>query len=181
MDLSGIIAKRERKEQTSRMLRVLGHATVACLVVAAIVAAYLGDRLSWTNGEFRVFAIAAGVYYLTTLVLLPIINSIDYYAPLRTKQRYEPCKWPYEFPSYFGTGVMAKGCFTMHEIEYLFFAVLGLPLIPLRCQAGVNPQLLRSNRMYWRWYEVVYIYLRDWSLAFVIFVAPAIIIRYFIS
>ena len=69
----------------------------------------------------------------------------------------------------------------MHEIEYLSFTVLGLPLIPLRCQVGVNPQLLRSNRMYWQWYEVAYFYLRDWSLAFVVFVALAIIIRYFVS
>lgn len=154
--------------------RIIGeHLRRICLllvVVATFVAVYKKD--AWDTTSFEVFAIGLAVLAILRCIVYPfwvmqeVFDGKTQKFKLRQKSWLDPTSFGRTYYGYFGTGEVLLGNFGGNEnITYNFFCLFYMPIIPLGC---VSRQGDTSFKRTWSWKEVIYLYLRQWSLAVLI-------------
>ena len=155
------------------------------LVGYSMIAAIIWYGLShgyWGSKRMDIFCIAAAVYFASKYIYRPIFANA-------TSYEISSFNGNGQFTSVYGCGEVLYGRFQGGNVCYCFLSILYIPLIPIgRYSLYTNRKMIQIdskafNETYFCtklkmcWYEMLYIYLKNWSFATMAFIAFDVFMR----
>lgn len=177
------IQEENKKERRTRKIQaawsitnnIIGYSLIAAVILFGVQNGY------WGSTRFTVFCVAAVVYFLSKYLYFPLISDNEYRDLTQFKD-----KWIREsFTSIFGVGNVLFGRIN-NRTTYSFLSILYIPLIPTgRYDFIDNRKMIQIDSSYsrwdgdgsyiclkfknFKWSEILYIYLKNWSFAVMVF------------
>ena len=167
--LEWIKAEREYEELLQTIWSVTNNFIGYSMIVAFI---WFGvSHGYWNTIQMRVFCIAAVVYFLSKYLYYPLVKDIMW-TELKKGGGQET------FVSFLGCFEVLYGRFNGDGC-YCFFSLFYIPLVPLgRYQLYANRRMIQLGdaKYYYHtfkfcWREILYVYLKNWSFAAMVFSA----------
>ena len=163
---------------------------IAMLVFIAVGFVLIHQRNMWHMPLFTIFTAVSCVYLLNRYVFHPI--CFNHYNPdsqvMFRKAKYIPDTL--HLQSFMGCVEMLSSACTRvsgalgdENVTYRFYSLFYLPLIPVACYSDPTPscdsegdKYVWANKCEWRVWEVIYIYLRNWSSFIIVALASMMVL-----
>ncbi len=191
--------KAERAEKIQEIWDVTTNIIGYSLIVISIIAGVYFDYLGST--PFTVFCIAAAIYFFSKYYYFPYVAN-DRVNQIKHKWTHYCASM--NFTSFLGNGEVLYGNFgdilnRRGNTSYCFLSICYIPLIPIGCYRFYqNRKMIQitsdkisddnnardvywGDRLSWNWREILYIYMKNWSFAVMVFIVIDIIMRDFVN
>ena len=160
---------------------IIGYSLIATVIIIGVKNGYCGSN------HFTVFCWAAGIYFFSKYIYYPLFTNKKRHSMSEYKQFFA-----FEhFTSLFGNGNVLFGRFD--GSCYSFLSIMYIPLIPTGRYCFLeNRKMIQIDSLStkkggdisyhcWKfkkfdWAEVLYIYLKNWSFAVMVFTVLDVII-----